>query len=214
MTSVNPRRPYRSLRRGEQVRATRGAILQAARQLFVTRGYEATTIASIASEARLATPTVYKHFGSKRRLLLGLIDDTINVRVPLQLETVLEQRSARSRLTALARMCVDLASAAPDVVSVALLAANSDPELGVMFREMADGRRRSAALIARSLADDGTLRPDCDEARATEIIFALASPDLFNVLVTRFDWSEPEFEEWLSDTLAVSLLHDATPRDG
>src|SRR5882672_3902687 len=130
MTSVNTKsRSYRSARREEQVRGTRRAILDAARRLFRERGYDKTTISAIASGAAVAEPTVYKHFGSKRAVLLALIDDTINVRVPPRLETVLEQASPRGRLAALARMCVDLASAAPDVVSVTLSAGNSDPQL-------------------------------------------------------------------------------------
>jgi AcrR family transcriptional regulator len=207
MTSVNTKsRSYRSARREEQLRGTRRAILDAARRLFRERGYDKTTISAIASGAAVAEPTVYKHFGSKRAVLLALIDDTINVRVPPRLETVLEQASPRGRLAALARMCVDLASAAPDVVSVTLSAGKSDPQLGEMVRQMAEGRRRSAGLIARSLSTDGALRAACSEEQARDVMFALASPDLYDVLVTRFGWSDSQFEAWLSETLEASLL--------
>jgi AcrR family transcriptional regulator len=211
MTSVNSKsRSYRSARREEQLRSTRRAILDAARRLFRERGYDKTTISAIASGAAVAEPTVYKHFGSKRAVLLALVDDTINVRVPPRLETVLEQASPRGRLAALARMCVDLASAAPDVVSVTLSAGNSDPQLGEMVRQMAEGRRRSAALIARSLSMDGALRATCSEEQARDVMFALASPDLYDVLVTRFGWPESQFEAWLSETLETSLLKSTT----
>jgi len=200
------RRPYRSNRRTTQVDATRQAILGAARRLFAEGGYPGTTIAAIAAEADVAIPTVYKHFGTKRRLLLDLIDATINVRVPSQLATVVAEEAPRSRLAALARMCVELASAAPDVISVVLNAAIADPELGAMFREMAEGRRRSAALVARSLAAAGSLRPGVSEERARDMMFALAGPELYDVLVGRFGWSDDEFETWLSSTLAASLL--------
>lgn len=206
-----PRRAYRSARRALQVDATRQAILTAARRLFRERGYPRTTIAAIAAEADLAVPTVYKHFGSKRRLLLDLIDATINVRVPSQLATVTAEAAPRERVAALARMCVILASAAPDVVSVVLNAVVADPELGAMFRDMAEGRRRSAALIARSLAAEGSLRRDVSEERARDVMFALAGPDMYEVLVTRFGWSDDEFEAWLSETLAIALLE---PQNG
>ena len=212
MTDVKTsRRPYRSARRQIQLDATREAILQAARRLFRERGYGQTTITSIAAEADLAVPTVYKHFGTKRRLLLDLIDATINTRVRPQLEAVLERTTPRAQLAALARMCVDLASGAPDVVSMALNASVVDPELGVMFRQMAEGRRRSAALIARSLAAEGSLRPGVSEERARDVMFALAGPELYDMLVVRFGWSDVDFEAWLSSTLAASLLDPATP---
>jgi TetR/AcrR family transcriptional regulator, regulator of autoinduction and epiphytic fitness len=205
------RRPYRSARRQGQLDSTRQAILQAARRLFREGGYTRTTIAAIAAEADLAVPTVYKHFGTKRRLLLDLIDATINVRVQAQLSAVLDQPTPRARLAALARMCVDLASGAPDVVSVALSASAVDPELGVMFQQMAEGRLRSAALVARSLAAEGSLSSGVSEERARDVMFALASPELYEVLVARFGWSDDEFEAWLSSTLAASLLDLSSP---
>src|SRR6266540_7187996 len=61
-----PRRP--------KAQATRRRILDAARRLFVERGYVATTIEAIAAEAGVAVPTVYLAFGTKRALLVELLD--------------------------------------------------------------------------------------------------------------------------------------------
>jgi AcrR family transcriptional regulator len=202
----SPRRPYRSPRRQRQLDATRQAILQGARGLFRERGYARTTIAAIAAEADVAAPTVYKHFGTKRRLLLDLIDATINARVPPHLAVVLSAPTPRAQLAGLARMCVQLASGAPDVVSVALNASVGDPELGAMVRQMAEGRRNSSALVARSLAAEGSLLNGVSEERARDVMFALAGPELYEVLVGRFGWSDDQFEAWLSGTLAASLL--------
>ena len=43
--AASPRRRYRSPRREEQARQTRMAILDAAQELFIDRGYVATTVA-------------------------------------------------------------------------------------------------------------------------------------------------------------------------
>src|SRR5713101_5511007 len=118
MGKVKYRKPYRSPRRAEQLDATRRHILEVARKLFGERGYAGTTIEAIATESGLAVPTVYKNFGNKRRLLLDLIDQTINIRVPPQQEAVQAQPEPRARLNALAQMCVALASGAADVVSI------------------------------------------------------------------------------------------------
>src|SRR5260370_37645007 len=61
-----PRRP--------RAQATRRRIRDAARRLFVERGYVATTIEAIAGEASVAVPTVYLAFGTKRALLAELLD--------------------------------------------------------------------------------------------------------------------------------------------
>ncbi len=61
-----PRRP--------KAQATRRRIRDAARRLFVERGYVATTIEAIAGEAGVAVPTVYLAFGTKRALLVELLD--------------------------------------------------------------------------------------------------------------------------------------------
>src|SRR5438874_2047694 len=71
------RRAYHSPRRAEQARATRGAVLDAARRLFVSRGYAATSIEAVAAESEVSPETVYAAFGSKRSLLSELVDVTI-----------------------------------------------------------------------------------------------------------------------------------------
>ena len=86
-----PRKEYESPRRSGQLDATRLRILAASRKLFRERGYPNTTMSAIAAASNLAVPTVYKNFGNKRRLLLELIEQTINTRVPAELQSVLAQ---------------------------------------------------------------------------------------------------------------------------
>src|SRR4051812_5901525 len=70
---VNPR-SYNSPLRREQAARTRQRILDAAADLFIGKGYGATSIRSIAEAAGVAPDTVYATFGSKARLLSALID--------------------------------------------------------------------------------------------------------------------------------------------
>jgi len=37
-------------------------------------------------------------------------------------------------------------------------------------------------------------------------MFALAGPELYEVLVARVGWTDAEFEAWLSETLATTPL--------
>ncbi len=69
---VKPKRPYDSPRRREQAAATRLEILEAAQRLFERDGYPATTMAAIATEARVALKTVYVAFETKSGVLRAL----------------------------------------------------------------------------------------------------------------------------------------------
>ena len=53
---------------------TQESILRAAKKLFVRKGYRNTRIEDIAAEAEVGVGTAYNYFGSKRGLLLGLMN--------------------------------------------------------------------------------------------------------------------------------------------
>lgn len=56
------------------VETRREQILQAAVQVFSERGFHRSTIKAIASAAGIAEGTIYNYFGSKRELLIAMID--------------------------------------------------------------------------------------------------------------------------------------------
>jgi AcrR family transcriptional regulator len=62
-------RSYTSALRTEQARLTRQRIIDAARELFVARGYARTTVADIARAADGSPETVYALFDGKYGLL-------------------------------------------------------------------------------------------------------------------------------------------------
>jgi AcrR family transcriptional regulator len=64
----------------DEVHTKRQAIIEAARGLFASQGYENTTIAQIARAAGVAVGTVYLYFENKRQVLLHVsltLDETI-----------------------------------------------------------------------------------------------------------------------------------------
>lgn len=65
-------RPRRPQARGV---ATRRRLLDAAEDLLARKGYEATSMAEIASAGGVGVGTLYHHFPDKRALLLALVDD-------------------------------------------------------------------------------------------------------------------------------------------
>ena len=68
--------PSRSDRRKA---ATSAAIMKAAERHFLEKGFHGTKIEDIASEADVATGSIYVHFGSKEGLYLALIERALEV---------------------------------------------------------------------------------------------------------------------------------------
>src|SRR4030067_1911150 len=108
--AVKPHRTYDSPRRREHARATRRGLLDAARALFIERGYVATTIAAIASRAGVSAETVYATFKNKRSLLSEVIDVSMagdDTPVPILerawVQDLRDEPAPRRRLQILAR---------------------------------------------------------------------------------------------------------------
>lgn len=71
-------------------KVVRDAILSAAKQLFISRGYSGTTLADIAGASGVATSNIYNYFPSKLRILYALYEPWLDHRLDR-----LAQESAR-----------------------------------------------------------------------------------------------------------------------
>ena len=61
----------------ETKRATHQRILDAARKLFCSKGFQQTTTRDLAAEASIATGTLFNYFPSKEHLALSLVDASL-----------------------------------------------------------------------------------------------------------------------------------------
>ena len=68
------------LSRPEQVQRNRGLVLEAARRVFLERGYAGATLEAIADEAGFSKGVVYSQFAGKPDLLLALLEARIEER--------------------------------------------------------------------------------------------------------------------------------------
>ena len=68
------------LTRAEQVNRNRALVLDAARQVFLERGYAGATLEAIAETAGFSKGVMYSQFASKADLMLALIDARIEER--------------------------------------------------------------------------------------------------------------------------------------
>lgn len=211
--NVKPRRPYHSPRRREQALATRRAVLDAARELFVESGYVATTIEAIAERAAVSPETVYATFNNKRSLLSALIDVSIagdDAPIPiLERDWVRQMRAEtdpRRRLRVLARNGRLILERTAAIYEVLRGAAAADPEMASLWELNKAQRHAGQRALLRILTERAPLREGLPAKTATDILFAIGSPETYRLLVVERGWSADRFERWYEDTLARLLL--------
>ena len=166
MTETRRRTPT-----GERADLKRRAIVDAARETFLARGFEA-GIDVIARQADVSKVTIYNHFGSKSELFHAVIHDALKEALQqstLALEKSLaESDDIREILVRTARGWV-AGMAQPQVLALRALVASEAqrfPELGQAWK--ANGPDLTSAILAeefRKRIDAGELAiPDVDLA--------------------------------------------------
>jgi AcrR family transcriptional regulator len=213
---VSVKRPYSSARREAQARETRRSVLDAAHELFVASGYNATTIQAIAERGGVAVQTVYAAFGSKRELLRQLIERTIaGDDDPLPMaerpaeQLIAAEPDARRRAELDAALARSITERIAPIVRVAAEAAASDPELAGMMEVVKAGRRKEMTEAAGILAGRDPLRTDLEEAAAT--LYVLYSPQVADMLFADYGWSPERYERWLARMILHAVIDDQEP---
>jgi AcrR family transcriptional regulator len=212
---VKPRRAYHSPRREDAARATRTAVLDAASVLFLEDGYAATSMGAIARRAGVSVETVHAVFGTKGALLSTLVDTTVagGPDAPaiadqpwvagLRAEA---EPDVRRRLRLLARNGSAILLRRWRLDLVVQVAGAADPAVADLAarlrRERYEGQR---ALVALAL-DGAALRGGLDPGEATDLVYALGSPETCRLLLLDRGWSEERFAEWYTDVLERLLL--------
>jgi AcrR family transcriptional regulator len=197
----------RPSRRAAQALETKRLIVDAARHLFVSRGYGATSVAQIADEAGVALPTVYASVGTKPtllRLLLDRIDDEAGVAelVP----RVMSSGDAAEVLALQVRITRRLAERCGDIIAALQSAAGVEPELGETFAAGMARHRAGAQTTVDRLGRLGALRAGLTPHDAAAVLAALTAPSLYASLTQEHGWTFDRCEAWLNETLATQLL--------
>lgn len=211
------KRPYHSPQRQLQAELTRRRLLEAARRLFAAQGYAATTLPAIAREAEVSPPTVTAVFGTKARLLSALINLMVRGDAespPLTQrpwwQAMLSEPDPRRQLTLHATNVRQIHERSADVAEIVRGAATADPEIAAMLQELAGGRLTDARTVAQTLATKRALAAGVTVERATDLLWALCSHDLYRMLVVEQHWPPEDYERWLASSLIHSLLDHAT----
>ena len=147
------------LSRDEQVERNRRLVLEAARRVFLARGYASATLDAIAEEAGFSKGVVYSQFASKADMFLALLEARITERAE-QNARLAEQLEGSQLAVAVPELALSLRRAEPEWMQLVLefrLHAARVPELNRRYAELhertIDGL---ASVYARLHARAGT----------------------------------------------------------
>lgn len=210
---VKTHRPHEGPARQARTRRTRTAVVEAARILFIERGYAATTIEAISDLSDTPQATVYRLFSSKLGILKALLDVSVvgdDEAVAMvdrpQVRALLSDGDPKNQLAGFAALLRDVMARAASVHRILADAARSDEDAASLLGEIARQRQEGQQRVARSLARSRALRPRLRERDAADIIHALASPEVYGLLVFDRGWSGERYEKWLRAILIDQLL--------
>ncbi|WP_378739142.1 TetR/AcrR family transcriptional regulator [Nocardia brasiliensis] len=209
LTEEPTRRRYDSLRRIAQAQQTSAEIARAARTLFVSKGWAATTVRDVAREAGVSVPTVYAAYGNKTGLITALADAAdLSADLPRLLADLETTVDPGRQLAAMAGYDRRLFERAGDVIMLLREAGRTESELAQAYRA---ARARADDAHRQVLAGwpPATLRRDLDVATALDIYAAICNIDVYTELTVERGWSPERVETWWGSVLVRELLGES-----
>lgn len=207
------RRTYDATGRRQAAESTRRSILEAARRLFLERGYAATTMPAIARAAGVALDTVYAAVGRKPalfRLLVELAISGAQDPVPAEardyVRAIRAEPEAGRKLEIYAAALPALHERLAPLFLVLQAAAPLDADLRSLWREISQRRAANMRLLARDLEATGGLREDLPVDAVADVIWSTNSPELYLLLVQQRGWSPERYQRWLAEAWKLLLL--------
>jgi AcrR family transcriptional regulator len=179
-------------------------MLDAARWLFLARGYAATTIPQIAAAAGVAVPTIYWAFGSKRAIVSEIREAWLETaRTGERLRSVLAIDEPGARLDAYAAFMCNQWATGSEALAIQQDAGRSDPDVATEIAAVLAGRAERLKAVVAPLAPH--LRAPLTVETAHDLLLALSLLEVYRELRDR-GWSDAGYQAWLGGVLREQLL--------
>jgi AcrR family transcriptional regulator len=151
---------------------TRQRLIEAARSLFMERGYEGATVRDIAASAGLSTGAVFASFSDKAELFNAVLLADSDAQMAAMSDAIGQSGHVRERLVRTLRAAYAFQLSQIELLRAALAVSWSQGLSG----ELGDRPIRNAATdVIRRLLDQaaagGELRPDCNLEFLTETVW-------------------------------------------
>jgi len=198
---------YRSARRERQAQSTREDIVRAARRLFAERGYAGTSMNDLAAAAEVAVPTIYASVGSKRELLIALLDliDTEADVASLNAQMAKATTGAEV-VAATATLTRQINERCGDIIGALHAAASADPDVATALEDGLGRHRDGTMRAAKKLGKLGALRDGLTVKQAGAVVSVVTAHGAYAELTRYHGWSWDECERWMAQTLTELVL--------
>ena len=100
-----------------------------------------------------------------------------------------------------AKLAAEVAPRVAPILGLVREAAVLDPTLRELEDELDSDRLRRMRANARFLADAGHLRPGVSLPQATDVLFAVSSQEMYDLLVVRRGWTTRRYSNFVATTL-------------
>jgi AcrR family transcriptional regulator len=194
-------------RRERMALETRRDIVQTARRLFAERGYVATSVNDIAEEAGVAVQTIYARLGSKRGILMGLlelIDEEAGV--PAAAAAIATASTPEDVLLTQIQLTRVLRERCGDIISALFAAAPVEPEVEQIVAEGLRRHRYGATVTVNRIAELGGLRDGLPRDHAIALLSLATTHEAWRELVHGDKLSWDQAEQVLNDALTRLIL--------
>lgn len=206
-------RGYDASGRREKARASRRAVVAAARDLLEERGFAATTIAEVARRAGVSPESVYKGFGTKAALVKEVFDVTIAgddeqvvVADRQDAQRVREEPDVRTKLRLYAESAAVRAERSAGVQLALRNGAPADPAIDELWQRLQAERLVGMGMLARHLVGTGQLRAGIEADEVRDVLWTCISVEVYDLLVLQRRWARDAYADWMTRTLIASIV--------
>jgi AcrR family transcriptional regulator len=205
------KRAYDSSRRQEQARQTRLAVLRAAHDLFVEKGYGRTTIADVARAAGVSAETIYAAFRNKATLLhkvwdvtIGGDDDDVVFHERPEIQAMRAEPDLGTRFRMHARTATKASRRMAPFLLALRGAAATESTAAEMLAEVDRQRLVGLGFMAREAAATGQLAVSEQDCR--DLIWAMTDGALWHRLVAERGWTDEQYADWLGRMWVAAMV--------
>jgi TetR/AcrR family transcriptional regulator, regulator of autoinduction and epiphytic fitness len=214
-SAVKSPRSYDSSTRRAQAAETRRQVLAAATELFLERGYAATTMSDVSAAAGVAVQTVYSSVGGKADLLKQAVDVAVvgdDAPVPMMdrpdIRAIAAEPDGRRKLEMFAAHLARVQGRTARLMRVLQVAVDSDEAVEDLRRTLLAQRRQGMRAFAGDLRRRRLLRPGVTAERAADIL--VGHMDAAHYLTFREDlgWADRDYRRWYVTVTAAAILRE------
>lgn len=190
-------------------------MLDAASRLFMENGYGATTIDSIAREAKVAVQTVYFKFGNKPTILKELLDIRVagddEPIATLERQWVQDAVRAEDAATQLRHQVAgarEIYERVGELLEVLRTAAACSADVAPLWERNKQQRVEVQIALMKALTEKLSLPPGLTFDRAVDISYGLLGPEMYHLLVSEHGWTPQQWADWVHSSLCHHLIAD------